>query len=165
MANPNVDKLTAEVSKVLERWFDRCQDAVAAARNGCYSYQQFARDMTETWVDGSYIAVFPVTLFNGITVTLNQPFPCLCIKLCTRSDTSRVLSVSNLPTGPISSEDLTDSFGNKIPAANVTLTKGVGSVTVALKVSALAIPGGVYKGRILDSTTGSALAQIVVELP
>jgi hypothetical protein len=51
-----------------------------------------------------------------------------------------------------------------IPSGNVTLTKGVGAVTVAVKVAALTIPTGVYTGRIVDATL-NPIARNEVDLP
>ena len=73
MANPNVDALSAELAKVAERWFDRWQKAIGAARVANYPYEQFAADVTETWIDGTYAGLYPWSLLGPIKVTLQPP--------------------------------------------------------------------------------------------
>lgn len=170
MPNPTVDNLTAELSNALERWFDRCQKAIETVRNGNYPFDQFARDVTETWVDGTYVSLLPVSLLGGVTVTLNQPFPVVRFNLFTKADTSRMVLVPILPSVTmIAAENLQDaSKVNSIPAAgSITLTKASATyVKVALaNLGPLTIPAGFYKGNIIGQPMNTPIARIEVVFP
>ena len=65
MANPNVDALSAELAKVAERWFDRWQKAIGAARVANYtSFVSPVSDITDALTElnpdaGSNPILFP----------------------------------------------------------------------------------------------------------
>src|SRR5690348_5411324 len=98
MANPIVDGLVAESSNALERWFDRWTTAVQSARNGDYSFEQFAADVTETWIDSAYVSVLPLTdlAFNVLDVTKTTQIPIVRFFLQDTSDATRVVAIPNL---------------------------------------------------------------------
>ncbi|MFN8640248.1 MAG: hypothetical protein U0802_00765 [Candidatus Binatia bacterium] len=163
----NVEKLFTQYSNALEQWFDRCQRAIGEARNGNYAFEQFAKDVTDTWVSSTYVSLYPLTLLGGVSVTPRPEFPVLRFRLCSRGDTSNQLQVPSLPAA-VAMEDLSDASGvNKIPHGNVTLTVlSPTYVGVALAgLDKLAIPGGLYRGNIVDNTMKTKVARVEVVLP
>lgn len=169
MANPIVDKLFGEFSKALEGWFDRSRKAVDSARNGGYSFEQFAADVTQTWVDSTYVSFLPASLLGAVTVTPTLPFPTLRFRLANRNDITRLVAVPNLPsvTG-MASENLLDASGaNKIPTGNINPTKAAATfMSVALKnLGPLGIPAGLYTGNVIGQPMNAPIARIEVDLP
>jgi hypothetical protein len=168
MSNPTVDKLTGELSDAVERWYDRCQNAIGRARNGNYEFTQLAKDVTDTWVDSTYLTMLPLSLFGGVSVAITPPFPVVHFKLCSKSDTSRMLLVQNLASfGAIAPQTLFDASGvNSIPTTSVTVTKATATyIKVALSnLTGLAIPPGLYSGLIVDPTNAH-VAGIEVDFP
>jgi len=174
MPNPIVDGLQAEASSALERWFDRWKLAIESARNGNYAFEQFAADVTESWIDGVYVNLLPLSsAFNILSITRTQLFPVVRFPLLNKNDTTRVVTVPTIGSfASIASEHLMDAFNtNKIPNTNVTLTLPTGGstlVTVALKnlttISPMP-PAGFYSGRIIGTPGNVPLARIEVLFP
>ena len=172
MPNPNVDALVAAVSNALERWFDRTKNAINAARTGGYAFEQFANDTTETWMDGTYVTLLPLTLFAPFNVSAKPPFPIVRFKMITRNDAVRSVPAPNLAgAGNLVSENLTDGSGaNAIPSANVAPTKTQNNTLLTVNITNLgqlnpAPPAGFYSGRVIDQGSNRPIARIEVDLP
>lgn len=165
---PNVEELFSEYSRTLERWLDRWKSGVENARNGHYTFEQLANDVTRTWIDGAMIAMTPLSVVGALTLTSKPPFPVLRVEPATRADLSRMLSIPNLAPGNIAAENLRDASGvNQIPNANVALAQPVPThVRVSfVNLAALPIPGGLYRGNIVHQATNTPVARIEILLP
>jgi hypothetical protein len=167
---PFVEELFTEYANAMERWFDRSRRAIETARNGNYPFEQFAADMTDTWVDGTVATLYPLTILGGVAIQRRPPFPVVHFKLYTRVDTTRVFGVRDT-TANIAAQNLRDAAGG--PAAipngggNITLTKPTATtIQVALaNVAAYAVPAGLYVGNIMNTNTNTPVGRIELDLP
>ncbi len=178
MPNPVVDGITGEAANALERWFDRWTNALDVARHGYYSFEQFARDAAETWVDGTWVSLLPLSQLgaNGapipFTITQNAVWPTVRFMLFSKNDQARMLSVPALPAGTTggTSSNLRDKFNNTIPNGNVTITVIMASSTLKVALTNLSTlnpmpPAGIYTGNITVQPSGQMVASIQVIFP
>lgn len=173
MANPTVDDIVGKVSLAAEQWFDRWRNALERSRQGLYTFHEFAEDVANTWVDGMFVSVYPVSQLGGMTVTKTAPFPIVRFTPLTRADKTRLVEVPELPNVmSMKAEDLKDaSKANVISNGLITVAKNSASqnetyVKVSIKISAATSqPSGLYTGNIVDTGTSTAIARIEVELP
>jgi hypothetical protein len=170
MANPTVDKITSELSSAFERWFDRCRKAIASARDGHYPFEQFAADVTDTWVDGTYVSLLPVSLLGGVSLERQQRLPVLRFKLLNKNDVVRYVLVPGLSSvTSMAAEHLVEPSGTQqIPNGSITLSKVASTdyLQVALAgLSALTIRAGLYSGRIIGQPMNAPIARIEVDFP
>lgn len=169
MPNPNVDTLSAELTGVVERWFDRWQKAIAAARVANYPYQQFAADVTETYVDGAWATILPWSLLGPIQVTLTPPFPVVRFHVdAAKQNATRVVPIQSVPgsTGA-KSANLRSAQNQVIPNTHVDATLAAnGYLVVTIKnLGQVTAPADLYVGDVLAQPTSTVIARLEVAWP
>jgi len=165
-----VQDLTTAATNALERWFDRWANAVNSAQSGYYSFDQFAKDATETMVDTANVSLLPMSLLGVIGLTSKPILPVVRFIMLNTNNVTRSVAVDFTGVNTMASENLTDYPGgaSSIPSANVTVANVSGKLNVTLtNLGALNLltPPVAYMGRVIAQPGNKPIARIIVVFP
>ncbi len=164
--------IVTDLSKVLERCFDRWEEAFDSVRQQDYTPAEFAQDLAEGWMDAAYFSMLPGARLAGLNLSLTTYLPTL--RLIVLDKTVQMTDVVRVNRGGAGTQNdnLTHSAGN-IPAANYVSSLATNGkrryVFVTLDsptIDGLGLGAGVYSGMVRDSGAGNApLCRLIVVWP
>jgi hypothetical protein len=160
--------IVADLTTVIERMFDRWENAFAAARAYDYTPGEMAKDMAEGWMDAAYLSMLASARLSGLELQTTETLP--IARFIVTDKTVDVTQVIRVYRNGTTKENLTRAGGFNIPNAHYNVTMAVdGRRYLYVKLLSPTVPAGtgagVYAGNVTNGAGGPVVARVVVVWP
>ena len=165
--------IVSDLQKVMERIFDRWENAFWAIRGQDYTAADAARDWADGMMDATYLAMLPGARLNGLKLETQGRLAVARFIVTDKSaPITQVVRVEG-GTGTINNNLTSHAPLPAIAAANYSTTLATDGTSymyvtidcVAIDTPPGAQPAGVYTGIVNDTGTGAQLARIILVWP